>query len=1238
VAVERLEDRVVPDSGGASGVLTSAGNMQLNPTGEDTGGFPQVIPNVKVQLIFLSDPANHTSIPTATQTALVKFFKTITSNGYLATLLGQYGNTLGLPAIGNGSVGVIDTEASVTPDTTVTVDGTTYPAYSDNFDTGDNQLQDIIQAEIDNGHTAPPDGLNNLYFLFTPPGDAVVNGDTSNSVHDFQGYHTAFFDSDGTHRDYYAVIPDQSSVNDNESAFGLNAVQGETQVSSHELADAVADSFPLTGWADPFDDLLGEGEVADQAANETYVQDGHQVQYQWSNALFGPAHAPGTGAADLFINQVTPPAVPVGTSTSVPVATFTTANTSLSAGAFAASVFNFDSTGHGHVNWTVTSITGGNGHFVVNARPNSAVTAGTYGKLYSSQEGLYVVVHDTSAADAGAVDGGAPTSNRYAPYVVAARSPLNYTADSGSGVHTFVLKENPATGNFDLRDNGNLVFTQPVALTTAVNIDADPAVPGDPGASVDSSLTIDYGGGKFPNPVTFDGGPGGGTHTLTFANGTFTNETSNYTGAGAGSVTLDGQKVSFSATSALANSTGAANDTFNLPNVANTVTFRENGSGPTPLALLGTGTFPTTLFAGPTGSLTVASAPGTANTITVASLPDLRSALKINGNTGSDTVNLNGGLTLGNAGGNAGGLAVAARVINVAGRVDTTAGTAGTVALTAGQSISLRSGAGVKTAGGSITLRANTSGTAAGNFTGITVHGATIQSTGGGALSLQAQGGNSGANNVGIKVEAAGVVKAAGSGAVTLQGTGGTGTGGDAGVSLTGRGTRVLTADGALSVTGTGQGSGASNFGVDVEAGAVVQATGAGAISLTGTAPGNTAAITMNGFGGGPGLIAGGGGNVTLTGDVIDLLPSGGSPTVTSGNARLLLLQPNTAGRPIILGGSDKPGSLVYSDADNAAIAQGGPTGFGLIRIGRANGSGAVSTARNVTFGTAATVQTPGNAGGGITVSNTLDSGVNTLTLLSGTTVAGGRTGLLKARALALQAGGAIGSAAAPLDLTAGTLTADSSAANGNQFLSSTGPVRVGATRGLNAGTGRVALSAGLFLLNGSTAAGSPVDVNSGATLGGKGTVGGPVTVNAGGTVAPGDGGPGPLRTGGLTVKSGGTFRVEIGGKAAGSGYDRLNVGGAAALAGTISVGLINGFRPTAGDSYQVLTFTSRSGDFTTQNGFNLGSGLTLLEQFSPTALNLTVVPTSQSAPVVASDPAGFLWLRPSKTGASLST
>ena len=199
--------------------------------------------------------------------------------------------------------------------------------------------------------------------------------------------------------------------------------------------------------------------------------------------------------------------MPVSTSTSIPVASFTTANTSLTAGSFSAIVFNYDTTGHGHVNWTVTSITGGDGHFVVNAEPNSAVAAGTYGTTYAQAEGLYVDILDNSGADAAAVDGGIPIAQTYAPYVVAATSPLTYTTDAGT--HNLVLKENGA--NFELRDNGNLVFTQLIALTTSIVIKGD----GDP-AGVDNSLTLDYSGGVFNTlPVLFDGGNGSGSHKVT---------------------------------------------------------------------------------------------------------------------------------------------------------------------------------------------------------------------------------------------------------------------------------------------------------------------------------------------------------------------------------------------------------------------------------------------------------------------------------------------------------------------------------------------------------------------------------------------------------------------------------------------------------------------------------------------------------------------------------------------------
>ena len=47
------------------------------------------------------------------------FFTTITSDQYIPSLLSQYGGIQGLSAIGAGSVGVVDTSATVNADTTV---------------------------------------------------------------------------------------------------------------------------------------------------------------------------------------------------------------------------------------------------------------------------------------------------------------------------------------------------------------------------------------------------------------------------------------------------------------------------------------------------------------------------------------------------------------------------------------------------------------------------------------------------------------------------------------------------------------------------------------------------------------------------------------------------------------------------------------------------------------------------------------------------------------------------------------------------------------------------------------------------------------------------------------------------------------------------------------------------------------------------------------------------------------
>ena len=105
---------------------------------------------------------------------------------------------------------------------------------------------------------------------------------------------------------------------------------------------------------------------------------------------------------------------------------------------------------------------------------------------------------------------------------------------------------------------------------------------------------------------------------------------------------------------------------------------------------------------------------------------------------------------------------------------------------------------------------------------------------------------------------------------------------------------------------------------------------------------------------------------------------------------------------------------------------------------------------------------------------------------------------------------------------------------------------------------------------NRTNAGGGTVNVASG-TVGGDGTIGGDVD-NSGGTVSPGNS-PGTLTIdGNYNQGSGGTLAIEIGGTQAGVNHDVLDVLGDASLAGTLSVSLIDGFTPSGGDTFKVLT------------------------------------------------------------------
>ena len=79
-------------------------------------------------------------------------------------------------------------------------------------------------------------------------------------------------------------------------------------------------------------------------------------------------------------------------------------------------------------------------------------------------------------------------------------------------------------------------------------------------------------------------------------------------------------------------------------------------------------------------------------------------------------------------------------------------------------------------------------------------------------------------------------------------------------------------------------------------------------------------------------------------------------------------------------------------------------------------------------------------------------------------------------------------------------------------------------------------------------------------------------------------------------------------------------VNGTASLDGTLNVSLINEFVPAVGNSFQIMTFGSRSpadSDFPTKNGLNLTNGLVFTPVYHPTDLTLTTVQT----PTITTNP-----------------
>ena len=177
--------------------------------------------------------------------------------------------------------------------------------------------------------------------------------------------------------------------------------------------------------------------------------------------------------------------------------------------------------------------------------------------LYNSPTSYSQDFHDVTAGNNGTYTAGTgydldtgigtPIANQLIPAL--AGGSLTYNAPSGTNNFRLVL----SGANLDLYDNGNLVASQPVNQTLSVTISG----------GTDNTLLVDYSGGVFSQPVTFDGGSGTAVHTLTLNGGTFSNDTYAPTSATAGTMLLGSQTITFTDVNSVIDLDSVINYTIN---------------------------------------------------------------------------------------------------------------------------------------------------------------------------------------------------------------------------------------------------------------------------------------------------------------------------------------------------------------------------------------------------------------------------------------------------------------------------------------------------------------------------------------------------------------------------------------------------------------------------------------------------------------------------------------------------
>jgi len=308
-----------------------------------------------------------------------------------------------------------------------------------------------------------------------------------------------------------------------------------------------------------------------------------------------------------------------------------------------------------------------------------------------------------------------------------------------------------------------------------------------------------------------------------------------------------------------------------------------------------------------------------------------------------------------------------------------------------------------------------------------------------------------------------------------------------------------------------------------------------------------------------------------------------------------------------------------------------------LANLNTISSTGSLTLASNANFTASGNLTNSGkltvNSGSTLGVTGTLTN-LSTGTLTGGTYTVGGTMQLPSAN-------GGIASNAANLTLTGtsakimdGTSNALSTFNNntGSFTLASSATLTTASSNFTNSGT--VLVSQGTTLTVGGT--GNSYNQSAGTTTvdgtlvgngtpgirvtGGKmlgaGTLKGNVSIGGGGGTTPtinvGDSGKAGLLkiTGTYVQRSRGTMNVSVGGTTVGTKFSQLQVSGTASLGGTLTAALVNGFTPTVGQTFTVLTASSVAGAFS-----NSTIAINSTEHFAVSYTSTGVVLTVASGP-----------------------